>query len=245
MLLIRVWEGKPPFLFMDEEEYKQITALSQPLEYYEVQNMLNYALQAEDLVRGAFPKISLEILFINLYNLSRLRDVEKVLSSVNPSPSARPQRPPHDEPPPEPAAPTPEKNRTKAEGPPSHGRVPDAPVEPPQDTAEPAVEPTAAARSPKRTPQAREFLEYLKAQSPFISSVLESLEIRVEDGKLIILLDKNYGFIKSDNNIIGELKNQAAQFFGKEVALQFSEGNGPKQDTLDDYVKEARSLFNV
>ena len=44
--------------------------------------MLNYVLQAEDLVRGAFPKISLEILFINLYNLSRLREVEHVLSGV-------------------------------------------------------------------------------------------------------------------------------------------------------------------
>jgi len=85
----------------------------------------------------------------------------------------------------------------------------------------------------------------LKAQSPFISSVLEYLEIRVEDGKLIILLDKKYGFIKSDNNIISELKSQAAQFFGKEVALQFADANGPKQDTLDDYVKEAQSLFNV
>ena len=71
------------------------------------------------------------------------------------------------------------------------------------------------------------------------------MEIRVEDGKLIVLLDKKYGFIRKDNNIINELKKQAAQFFGKEVGLQFSDANGPKEDSLEDYVKDAQSLFNV
>ena len=115
--------------------------------------------------------------------------------------------------------------------------------------AEPVPEPIAEraprGQSSKLTTQAQEFLEYLKAQSPFIGNTLESLEIRIEDGKLIILLDKQYGLIRSDNNMIIELKNQAAQFFGREVGLEFSDANGPKQDTLDDYVKEAKSLFNV
>ena len=261
MLLIRVWEGKPPFLFIDDEEHKQFTELSKTLEYYEIQNMLNYVLQAEDLVRGSFPKISLEILFINLYNLSRLRDVEKVLSTIAPYPSPLPHEPVREEPPAEHTSPAPEKKTKRGDAPApqepraakSLPRTEPAP-EPATDSAdasepEPATEPAPAqapdGRSSKRTPQAHEFLEYLKAQSPFISSVLEYLEIRVEDGKLIILLDKKYGFIKSDNNIISELKSQAAQFFGKEVALQFADANGPKQDTLDDYVKEAQSLFNV
>ena len=261
MLLIRVWEGKPPFLFIDDEEHKQFTELSKTLEYYEIQNMLNYVLQAEDLVRGSFPKISLEILFINLYNLSRLRDVEKVLSTIAPYPSPLPHEPVREEPPAEHTSPAPEKKTKRGDAPApqepraakSLPRTEPAPEPAPESAdasePEPATEPAPAqapdGRSSKRTPQAHEFLEYLKAQSPFISSVLEYLEIRVEDGKLIILLDKKYGFIKSDNNIISELKSQAAQFFGKEVALQFADANGPKQDTLDDYVKEAQSLFNV
>jgi DNA polymerase-3 subunit gamma/tau len=277
MLLIRVWEGKPPFLFIDDEEYKQLTELSEPLEYYEIQNMLNYVLQAEDLIRGSFPKISLEILFINLYNLSRLRDVEKVLSSITPYPSLLPREPVREEPPAERTNTAPEKKTKRGDTPapqepvtekllPRAEHTPEPALEPiakpaagpalepaPEPAAgpepEPATEPAPGqapiVRSSKHTPQAQEFLEYLKAQSPFIGNTLESLEIRIEDGKLIILLDKQYGLIRSDNNVISELKNQAAQFFGREVGLEFSDANSPKQDTLDDYVKEAQSLFNV
>jgi hypothetical protein len=44
--------------------------------------MLYYLLKAEDLLKGFFPKVSLEILYINLFNLSRLRDVEKVIDNL-------------------------------------------------------------------------------------------------------------------------------------------------------------------
>jgi DNA polymerase-3 subunit gamma/tau len=269
MLLIRVWEGKPPFLFIDDEEYKQLTELSEPLEYYEIQNMLNYVLQAEDLIRGSFPKISLEILFINLYNLSRLRDVEKVLSSITPCPSLLPHEPVREEPPAERTNTAPDKKTKRDDTPvqepvtekllPRTELTPETVPEPiAKPAAEPAPEPASgpaagaepkpetapSGRSSKPTPQAQEFLEYLKVQSPFIGNTLESLEIRIEDGKLIILLDKQYGLIKY-NDRISELKNQAAQFFGREIGLEFSNANSPKQDTLDDYVKEAKSLFNV
>ncbi len=245
MLLIRVWEGKPPFLFIDDAEYEQLGDLSKSVEYYEIQNMLNYVLQAEDLVRGSFPKISLEILFINLYNLSRLRDVEKVLGSV----TAHLPHQPH-EPRPEQGIPDAGKEARSTDRPVKQEPMRRKPAVRAEPTAQPAVEAAPVEAVPvaepsKRTPQAQEFLEYLKAQSPFISSILESLTIRIEDGKLIILLDKQYGFIKSDNKIVSELKNQAAQFFGKEVGLQFSDANGPRQDTIDDYVKEAKSLFEV
>src|SRR5271157_1578865 len=39
MLMIRLWEGKPPFLFIDEAEYNQLVELARPIEYYEIQNM--------------------------------------------------------------------------------------------------------------------------------------------------------------------------------------------------------------
>jgi len=133
--------------------------------------------------------------------------------------------------------------------------IPDPPASSKNAPSGAAPEATAQAvtvpkEGPSSTPRQRgttasEFLEYLRAKSPFISSVLESLEVRVEDGKLIILLDKQYSFVKQDSNIINELKKRAAQFFGKEVALQFSEANGPKEETLEDYVKEAKSLFNL
>jgi DNA polymerase III subunit gamma/tau len=260
MLLIRVWEGKPPFLFIDDEECKQLTELSTRLEYYEIQNMLNYVLQAEDLIRGSFPKISLEILFINLYNLSHLRDVEKVLSSITPYPSLLPHEPVGGELPAERTNTAPDKKTKRGDTPeqepvteklsPRKELTPEPVPEPiAKPAAEPVPEPIAetapGGQSSKPIPPAQEFLEYLKAQSPFIGNTLESLEIRIEDGKLIILLDKQYGLIRSDNNMTSELKNQAAQFFGREVGLEFSDANGPKQDTLDDYVKEAQSLFNV
>src|SRR5271157_1279094 len=245
VLMIRVWEGKPPFLFIDDAEYNQLVELARPIEYYEIQNMLNYVLQAEDLVRGAFPKISLEILFINLYNLSRLREVERLLGNV-----------PHTVPSPEQGhrdAPTVSSSldaglEDKLQAKPAVGPADKPQVKPESkkvDTLTQEVGPSRASQPSEGGSKAQEFLEYLKSESPFISSVLQALEIRVEDGNLIILLDKKYGFIRKDNNIISELKKQAAQFFGKEVGLQFSDANGPKEDSLEDYVKEAQSLFNL
>jgi hypothetical protein len=43
--------------------------------------MLNCLLQAEDMLKGLFPKVALEILYVNLYNLSKLRDVEKLIDT--------------------------------------------------------------------------------------------------------------------------------------------------------------------
>ena len=86
MLMIKVWNGKPPFVFMDDAEYEKVTGLLKQVEYYEIQNMVHHMLKAENLVRGIFPKVSLEVLFINLYNLSQLRDVEKMLEAPRPAP---------------------------------------------------------------------------------------------------------------------------------------------------------------
>jgi DNA polymerase III subunit gamma/tau len=259
MLMIRVWEGKPPFLFIDDAECKQMTELAGPVEYYELQNMLNYVLQAEDLVRGAFPRISLEILFVNLYNLSRLREVEHVLSSI---PYAAPRVEGERE-----KAPTldsgpisgpeakPWRNaevgpaRAEAQ---SEARPKARPEATPEDvshatvdTAIRAEEPPHAGQTPKQNPKAQEFLEYLKNESPVIGSSIQVLDIRLEDEKPVILLDKKFGFVGVDSSTTNELKGLAAQFFGKEVELRFSDGNGPKEDSLEDYLKDAQSLFNV
>jgi DNA polymerase III subunit gamma/tau len=245
LLMIRVWEGKPPFLFIDDAEYRQLFELAKPMEYYEIQNLLNYVLQAEDLVRGAFPKISLEILFINLYNLSRLREVEHVLGDLTPF-SPRPEKEHREVP--RLDADLDAKSEAKPEVRPKVRPEAEQEARPEQEKAETttrAEAPPVVSQPADRAPKAQEFLEYLKSESPFLGSVLQGLEIRVEDGKLIILLDKKYGFVGKDNNTTSELKGLAAQFFGREVGLQFSDTNGSKEDTLEDYLKDARSLFNA
>ncbi len=277
VLMIRVWEGRPPFLFIDDEEYEQLVELAKPVEYYEIQNLLNYLLQAEELVRGAFPKISLEILFINLYNLTRLREVEHVLGGITHSlpqperehreesrpnadfqagqeiksdvtpgikpvikpdmkPDLKPETRPQAKPGPEPEA----RPRPKPEGRPE--------ARPEQERTEPVNrrrEAPPESHPTGKTPGAQEFLEYLKSESPFFGNVLQTLEIRAEDEKLVILLDKKYGFVGRDTNTTSELKRLAAQFFGREVMLKLSDANSPREDTLEDYVRDAQSLFNV
>ncbi len=94
MMLIKLWDGKPAFLYMDDDEYGRIASMTKGVEYYELQNMVNYMLQAEDLVRGVFPRVSLEVLFINLYNLAQLRDVEKVLNGLETPAVKQVERPP-------------------------------------------------------------------------------------------------------------------------------------------------------
>ncbi len=75
LLMIKVWNDKPPFVFMDDEEYAKVRDLLKAVEYEEIQDMVRHMLKAEDLVRGAFPKISLEVLFIGLYSLGKGEDV--------------------------------------------------------------------------------------------------------------------------------------------------------------------------
>ncbi len=55
LLMIKLWQGKPPFVFMDDEEYERAAGLLKAVEYYEIQNMVHHMLKAEDLIRGVFP----------------------------------------------------------------------------------------------------------------------------------------------------------------------------------------------
>jgi len=82
MMVLKVCSERPSFLYIGEEDYKRLTDMMKGIEYYEIQNMLNYMLNAEDLLKGLFPKVALELLYINLYNLSKLRDVERLIDSA-------------------------------------------------------------------------------------------------------------------------------------------------------------------
>jgi DNA polymerase-3 subunit gamma/tau len=197
MMLVKLWNGKPPFLFLDDQEYEQIDGLIKGIEYYEIQNMLNYMLQAEDLVRGVFPKVSFEVLFINLYNISQLRDVEKVLNGLEPRDI--PQR--HEAP--------------------------------------PAEEPV---KEPVRSVDAKGFVEFLKSKKPFIGGMLASLQIKVEEKRLILSLDERSAIMRKDAGTISDVKRLASEFFGREMDISFADAG--TTNSLQDYVREAESLFN-
>ncbi|MCS7280873.1 MAG: DNA polymerase III subunit gamma/tau [Desulfobacterota bacterium] len=80
MLLTKLYHGKPDFIYVSDDEFQRIQSVISKIEYYEIQNMLNYLLVNEDLLKGSFPKIALEVLYINLYNLGKLRTIQKLLS---------------------------------------------------------------------------------------------------------------------------------------------------------------------
>jgi DNA polymerase III subunit gamma/tau len=234
LLMIKVWEGKPPFVFMDEEEYRKVSGLLESVEYYEVQNMVHHLLQSEDLVRGMFPKVSLEVLFINLFNLSQLRDVESMLENL-PAESAPPR------------AVAPAKT---CEPEPIDWSAPvqeEPVVEPIRRVTEPATPVVEPSRPipPAHERKAGTFGEYLKEKSKMLFGFLGSFEMTVEDRAVVIALDKRSAHVRNDAMIVGELKKFAGDFFGKEMSIKFIDAAAERVDTIDDYVKEAELLFKT
>ena len=59
----------------------------------------------------------------------------------------------------------------------------------------------------------------------------------------IVAIDKQSAFLARDAAIAGELKKHASAFFGREMAVRFVDGNEAKTDTIDDYMKEAETVF--
>ncbi len=223
MLMIKVWDGKPPFVFMDDVEYEKVSGLLKQVEYYEIQNMVHHMLSAENLVRGIFPKVSLEVLFINLYNLSQLRDVEKMLEAPPPSPvsSHAPPRTPYGDTPSDNATRYAQAGATRHAAPPGQAVEADIP------------------------PEQGDFVTYLKEKSKMLFGMLASLDMRVEEDKMVVSLDKDSAFLKNDAARAGELRKHASAFFGREMTVRFVDGSGRRSDTLDDYVREAELLFKV
>ena len=189
--------------------------------------MLYYMLRSEDLMRGLFPRIALETLYINLYNLSQLKDVDGVIAELDRAgtkAAPQPPRPVHvaarEEAPPGPAF-----TRIGDEG----ARQAPAPVEP--------------ARSEHPAEGVHGFVEFLKKKKPFLGSMLDSCECILEGQELVVLIDKKYGnFIKSEYE---EIKELAGQFFGRAMKVEFRDASDKKRNILEEYVKEAESLFNI
>jgi DNA polymerase III subunit gamma/tau len=231
LLMIKVWEGKPPFVFMDDEEYRKAADLLASIEYYEVQNMIHHLLQSEDLVRGMFPKVSLEVLFINLYNLSQLKDVEAMIERI-PAGSGRS------------TASVPEPRKPEVHRPEPNPEEHKEPIfEPPEPATTRREAPQPIARGPER--KAGDFGEYLKEKSQMLFGFLGSFEMTVEDRVVVIALDKRSVHVRNDVTLVGELKKLAGEYFGKEMSIRFAESSGDRVDTIDDYVKEAELLFKA
>jgi len=208
MMILKVYGSIPPFFYMGDEEYKRISELLKGIEYYEIQNMLNYMLRSEDMFRGIFQRISLEILYINLFNISKLRDVEKMIDDLNKHDHS--ERHLHD---------SYDKDDKFAEE---------------HHSSEPQFE-----------TDLKGFIEYMKQKKPFISSILQSLEVKMEGGNMVVFVDKNYSFIKDDNSLKDDIRQYSKIFFGSEMGLIFKDGSEKKKNLLEDYVKEAESLFKV
>ena len=241
IMLAKVYEGIPPFIYMGEDEYQSIMKMLGETEYYEIQNMLNYLLKAEDLMKGFFPRISLETIYINLYNLSKLREVDRILDNL--------RRGDHGD---------------RSEGPALNQRCETQSQHEPEGHHE--------SRKPQRAEEYREysdqpsmktvdreesvdqampdqgvrgFIDYLSKKKPFIASILKNLDLQIDGEKITVAIDKNYGFIKEDMNLKEEVRQHMKLFFGKDMGLAFKDSEMKRQDSLEDYVREAESLFNV
>ena len=230
MMIIKACGGLPDFISIGEEEYAEIDGLLKDVEYYEVQNMLHYMLRSEDLLRGFFPRVALETLYISLYNLSQLRDVEKIVSDLE---REGPPVIPH------PVVSKPTREIAREE------QKPSTPPPPPDNREKTGAVHAEDSRDiqPVVREDARGFVEYLKRKKPFLGGMFDSCECAVEGNDFIVLVDKKYGnFIKSEFEEISRLTNE---FFGRTINVQFRDASDRKRNILEEYVKEAESLFNL
>ena len=64
------------------------------------------------------------------------------------------------------------------------------------------------------------------------------------DDKLQVAINKQTALLASDAGIAGETKKHASAFFGKDMTVRFVDGGETKTDTIDDYMREAETVFN-
>jgi len=204
MMILKVCEERPTFLYLGEEEYQRLSDMIKGIEYYEIQNMLNYLLRAEDLLKGLFPKVALEILYINLYNISKLRDIEKIIDETERQEFAAEKREPRKE----------------------------------NISSSPQKEPEAS----RLEHDAHGFIEHLKKKMPSVGNMMDGHEVKVEDDAFVVMADKQSQALFRHRG--DEIKKHLTDFFGRSMNYVVRDSGDTKKNTLDEYVKEAQTLFN-
>jgi DNA polymerase-3 subunit gamma/tau len=204
MMILKVCNERPSFLYIGEEEYQRLSDIIKGIEYYEIQNMLNYLLRAEDLLKGLFPKVALEILYINLYNLSKLRDIERIIDTREKQ-----------------EFPTEKKEFQKETTPPSPQKEPE---------------------TSNLERDASGFVEYLKKKMPSVGNMMDSHEVKTEGDTFLVMADKQSQTLFRHRG--EEIKKYLTDFFGRPMNYAVRENGDAKKNTLDEYVKEAQTLFN-
>jgi DNA polymerase III subunit gamma/tau len=241
IMIVKIYEAIPPFIYMGEDEYQNISEMLKETEYYEIQNMLNYLLKAEDLMKGFFPRISLETIYINLYNLSKLRDVDRALDNIGRG--SHPDR--HERPDPredhEPRRPEEHREYREPQRPQEREKHLERLDQPPElpESKEGNVDQITHGTD------VQGFIEFLSKKKPFIGSILKNLDLHMDGESITVAIDKNYSFIKDDMNLREEVKQHMKLFFGRDMSLAFKDSTGKRENSLDDYVREAESLFKV
>lgn len=205
MMILKVCAERPSFLYIGEEEYQRLSDMMKGIEYYEIQNMLNHMLKAEDLLKGLFPRVAIEILYINLYNLSKLRDVEKLIDTA-------------------------ERQGVPAE---QQGF---------QREDKPSL-PREAPELKRLDRDAKGFVEYLKTKMPSVGNMLDSHEVKLEGDTFVVIADnQSHALFRHRSE---DIKKYLVDFFGKSMGFVLRDAVDTKKNTLDEYVREAETLFNL
>lgn len=204
MMVCKVCSGRPSFLYIGEEEYQRLVELVKDLEYYEIQNMLNHVLKSEDLLRHAFPRVAFEVLYINLYNLSKVRDVEKIIDTVE-----------------------------------RHDRTSDGPCTDEKDGQQRRAERDTA----HLDRDAKGFVEYLKKKMPSVGNMLDGHDVRTENDAFVVIADKQSHALYKHR--AEEVKRHLTEFFGRPMSYIVRDAGDSRKRTLDEYVREAETLFNL
>ncbi len=228
MLLFSIYESPPPFLYMGTEEAARISSLITDLEYYEIQNMLAYLLKAENLLAGLFPKVTLEVLYVNLFNLAKLRDLGKMVRAAEAGKIQSPEMP----------SPKPPARQVHSDAlltVQSPEILSSEPVRIPKETGKPPDQ--------KRQDGPEGFFVLLRDKQPFLAALLEGAVVEFEESRVIISTDKQYSMIGEDPTYREELKEVLYEFSGKRMDVLFREVKELSDDPLKDYVREAELIF--
>lgn len=203
LMLIKACGEIPSFISISEQDKERFLKLTDAIDYFQIYEILNHLFATSDTLKGPFARLSLEIMFINLFNM-----INKLQKDEN--------------------------------------RI---------ERKETFSEPLKLEQKETGTTQIYEnetdiggdlksFKRFIKERKPFVGSIFEHLEVKLEEDKITIMLDGDYNFIKDDKNIKEDIKKLADDFFKRDIKLIFLESQGKKREDISDYVREAEMIFN-